>query len=254
LPAMPGRKVLTATVLLVIAVAAAVLAGALWLSARAAARRELAEAREEAEAILSDARRRAEAASQETLLEATERAPSTLSHAEQEAQRRLAETAEAEARIETREAAVSRRENEAESALEDAHRAGTEAEALSARARQDADAAAAHVREQARKLEEIAGMTPEQARVALMERVENELRGETARLIARTQNEARQEATETARRIVLSALSRVSGREVLDPVVTMVRLPGDEMKGRIIGREGRNIRTLELATGVDVII
>ena len=226
----------------------------IWLSARAAAKRELAEAREEAEAILSDARRRAEASAQEVLLEATERATGTLSHAEQEATRRLSDVAETEGRAEAREAAASRREGEADAALEDARRSGAEAHALLEKARADSEEAAESLREQARRLEGIAQMTPEQARTALLERVESESRAETARLVARVQNEARQEASESARRVVISALSRITGREVLDPVVTLVRLPGDEMKGRIIGREGRNIRTLELATGVDVII
>ena len=233
---------------------ALIVAGATWLSARAAARREFAEARAEAEAILSDARRRAEASAQEVLLEATERATATLTHAEQEAQRRLTEVAQAENGVEAREMSVSRRENDAESALEDARRAAQEAGILSTKARQDAAAAEQNLREQTRRLEEVAGMTPEAARTALFERVEVETRQDAARLISRVQNQARQDAAEAARRIVLSALSRITGREVLDPVVTMVRLPGDEMKGRIIGREGRNIRTLELATGVDVII
>ena len=227
---------------------------AVFLAARASLRRQVAEVREEAEAVLADARRRAETEAQEALLEAREAAARTIAQSEQETLRRLSEASESEGRAELREAAVARRESEVEQALEEARKVGAEAEAAEARARQEAAAAEQVLKEQIRKLEEIAGLTSEQARSTLMERIEKECRQEVAHLVSKLQAEARHEANETARRIVLSALSRISGREVLDPVVTMVRLPGDEMKGRVIGREGRNIRTLELATGVDVII
>jgi len=227
---------------------------ALLLSARSAARRALREAKEEAEAVLSDARRRAEAQAQDTILEGRDSAARTLAQAEQEAAQRLVEAAEAQSRAETFESSAARRETEAEMALEEARRMGAEAAEAAARAREDAAAADRALQEQSRVLEELAGLTQEQARAALMQRVESEGRAEAARLIAKIHAEARQQASETAHRLVLSALSRISGREVLDPVVTMVHLPNDEMKGRIIGREGRNIRTLELATGVDVII
>src|SRR5258706_16352325 len=97
-------------------------------------------------------------------------------------------------------------------------------------------------------------MTEEQAKEVLMTRIENEVRSEAARRIRAIEEEAREEADARAREIITLAIQRCASDQVTEAVVSVVPLPNDEMKGRIIGREGRNIRALEAATGVDLII
>ena len=105
-----------------------------------------------------------------------------------------------------------------------------------------------------KKLEETAGMTREEARRSLVEQMAEEARGEAARHIRQIEGEAREEADRRAKKIVSIAIERLAGEFVADRTVSVVQLPNDDMKGRIIGREGRNIRAIEAATGVDLII
>ena len=109
-------------------------------------------------------------------------------------------------------------------------------------------------REQLKELERISQMTAEQAKDVLLTRIENEVRSEAARRIRAIEEEAREEADARAREIITLAIQRCASDQVAEAVVSVVPLPNDEMKGRIIGREGRNIRALEAATGVDLII
>ncbi len=108
--------------------------------------------------------------------------------------------------------------------------------------------------EQQKKLEQIAGMTAEKAKKELFARIEEESRFEAAKLIKTIEDEARDTAEKKAKEIISLAIQRFSSEYVADSTVTAVALPNDEMKGRIIGREGRNIRALEAATGVDLIV
>jgi ribonuclease Y len=105
-----------------------------------------------------------------------------------------------------------------------------------------------------RKLEETAGMTRDEAKRSLVEQMTEEARGEAAKQIRQIESEAREEADRRAKKIVSIAIERLSGEFVADRTVSVVALPSDDMKGRIIGREGRNIRAIEAATGVDLII
>ena len=116
------------------------------------------------------------------------------------------------------------------------------------------DAIAAAVAEQRAQLERIAGLTSEQAKGELLRAMEHEARMEGAKMIRRLEEEAQQEGTLRARRIIANAIQRMAGEHVAESTVSVVDLPNDEMKGRIIGREGRNIRALEQATGVDLIV
>jgi ribonucrease Y len=109
-------------------------------------------------------------------------------------------------------------------------------------------------REQLKELERVSHMTEEQAKEVLLTRIENEVRSEAARRIRAIEEEAREEADARAREIITLAIQRCASDQVAEAVVSVVPLPNDEMKGRIIGREGRNIRALEAATGVDLII
>ena len=109
-------------------------------------------------------------------------------------------------------------------------------------------------REQLKELERIARLSEDQAKELLLTRIEDQVRTEAARRIRIIEEEAREEADARAREIITLAIQRCASDQVAEAVVSVVPLPNDEMKGRIIGREGRNIRALEAATGVDLII
>ncbi len=110
------------------------------------------------------------------------------------------------------------------------------------------------LREEREKLEALAQMTSEEAKQLLLKQVEEETRHEAAKLIRQIENEAKEEANKKAKEILALAINRYAGEFVTEKTVSVVPLPSEEMKGRIIGREGRNIRALEAATGIDVII
>lgn len=113
----------------------------------------------------------------------------------------------------------------------------------------------ARIEEQQReKLEEVASMTTDEARAVLIEAVEKEAQQDLVRVMREIENRAKETAEEQARRLIAVAIQRVASDQVADMVVSVVPLPGDEMKGRIIGRNGRNIRAFEQAAGVDVIV
>lgn len=110
------------------------------------------------------------------------------------------------------------------------------------------------IEEQKFQLEKISGLTVEQAKELLIRAMENEARYEGAKLIKKIENEAKEEADKRAKKIMATAIQRYAGDFVAERTVSVVQLPNDEMKGRIIGREGRNIRAIEAATGIDLII
>jgi ribonuclease Y len=110
------------------------------------------------------------------------------------------------------------------------------------------------IEDQRKMLEKISGMTAEEAKRLLMQSLENEAKHEAARTIRRVEEETKENADKIARNIIASAIQRYSAEYVAEKTVSLVHLPNDEMKGRIIGREGRNIRTIEQLTGVDLII
>lgn len=110
------------------------------------------------------------------------------------------------------------------------------------------------IEEQKRQLEKISGMTTDQAKELLIRAMENEARYDGAKLIKRIESEAKAEADKKAKNILATVIQRYAGDFVMERTVSVVQLPSDDMKGRIIGREGRNIRALEAATGIDLII
>src|SRR5207245_3598759 len=103
-------------------------------------------------------------------------------------------------------------------------------------------------------LERAAGLTAEQAKAELVAAIENQARREAALIVRETESQARRDGETRARRIVTLAIQRVASDQTSESVVSVLHLPGDEMKGRIIGREGRNIRAFESVTGVNLII
>ena len=104
------------------------------------------------------------------------------------------------------------------------------------------------------ELERISGLTSEQAKEYLLKSVEDEVKIDTARLYKELENRAKEEAGRKAKEFVVTAIQKCAVDHVAESTISVVQLPSDEMKGRIIGREGRNIRTLETLTGVDLII
>src|SRR2546430_14023807 len=110
------------------------------------------------------------------------------------------------------------------------------------------------IEEERQKLLQITNLAPESAKEMLLHRIEGECRHEAGALIQRITEQAQEEAKEKSRQIILQAIQRYAAEQTCDHTVSTVAIPSDDMKGRVIGREGRNIRSFEKATGVDVII
>ena len=109
-------------------------------------------------------------------------------------------------------------------------------------------------RQRVQELERISGLTSEQAKEYLLKTVEDDVKHDSARMIKELENQAKEEAGKKAKEYVVNAIQRCAADHVAETTISVVQLPSDEMKGRIIGREGRNIRTLETLTGVELII
>ncbi|MFO7942502.1 MAG: ribonuclease Y [Bacillota bacterium] len=215
-------------------------------------RKSIAEARigsaeQEAVRILNDASKEAERKQKESVLQAKEEIHAMRSEFEEEIRQRRSELQEAERRLANREEAVERRvENldEREDALKSREENVQEMEQEARRILDE------HVKE----MERIAGLTREEAQAEVMAQIEKDARREAAILARDIENEARENAQKKAREIVSLAIQRCAADQVSDTTVSVVELPSDDMKGRIIGREGRNIRAFESLTGVDLII
>ncbi len=251
---------LASLLLPVLAGVAAALAGSLLFillytrNQRRSATGILTVARADAERVRSEGQREADAAKVDLLLGAKMEALKLREDLDREILRRREEWDRLERRAEERARTQERKLEEIEARERGAaHReeALTQRE-LSLRSREgEADRLA---QEQRIKLERIAGLTAEDARREILQRVEDEARGQAAALVRDIKEQARRTADRDARRIISMAIQRLGAEHTAESTVAAVALPSDEMKGRIIGREGRNIRAFETATGVDVII
>ncbi|HKQ61865.1 MAG TPA: ribonuclease Y [Candidatus Polarisedimenticolaceae bacterium] len=222
-----------------------VLGGAGWWG-----RRVLARAQASARALLVEAQQEAQAKGKEILVAAEERGlvqqeeadrrERELDERETAAQNRLRQLEADGTELKRQRSRLDRQRQE----VEQLQRAAREAEAST---RADRDAAR-------RMLEQVAGLTAEEARARLIAGIEEEARQEGARIARRIEDDARERAEREAVNLIVRAFQRVNLREVAESTVTFIELPSDEMKGRIIGREGRNIRALEMATGIDLIV
>jgi ribonuclease Y len=211
-------------------------------------------ASEAAARMVEEARKEADALRKEAELRAKDLAIQAKADAERDAREQRRELIAMEKRVGQKEEAVDRKAEALDARdRELGQRDAThkEREAALERMRAEATALIDAVR---RKLEETAGLTREEARRALVEQMTEEARGEAAKHIRQVESEAREEADRRAKKIVSIAIERLAGEFVADRTVSVVALPSDDMKGRIIGREGRNIRAIEAATGVDLII
>jgi ribonuclease Y len=226
-----------------------------WLANRKRIAAEtVGRAEQQAGQLLRDAEREAESKKKEALLEAKERAHGLVVEAERQARERRLEAERAEHSLATKTQALADRLS-ATDRLEKELR--SREQALASRERSAAAAAERYdrlVADQQRELQRVAAMTADEARDALLRQMESDARREAATIVKRLEAEARETAASRAKQIVTEAIQRSAAEHAIETTVSVVDLPSDDMKGRIIGREGRNIRALELATGVELIV
>ncbi len=211
------------------------------------AEKTISSAEEEATRLINEAIRSGESRKKEMLLEAKDEIHKSRTEYEKEVKERRAEISKQERRLEQKEASLDKKTEAFERKEEDLARklqavADTQAEAERIR------------KQQLTTLETISGLTQEQAKQFLLESVEDDVRHETAMKIRQIEEQMKEEAEDRAREVIAVAIQRCAADHAAETTVSVVALPNDEMKGRIIGREGRNIRTLETVTGVDLII
>ena len=197
--------------------------------------------------IIDDALKTAEAKKREALLEVKEESLRSKNELEKEIHERRAEVSRSEKRVLNKEESLTRK-IEAYEKRENA--LGQKEESLKRRA---AEVEARH-EEITKELERVSQMTSEQAKEHLLNTLEESVRNDKAKIIRQVEQETREEANAKAKEIIVTAIQRCSAESVAENTITVVQIPSDEMKGRIIGREGRNIRALETATGVELII
>ena len=211
------------------------------------AEKEISSAEDEARRIINEAIKSSESKKREALLEAKEEILRNRAEYEKEVKERRADLQKQERRLQQKEENIDRKTDaieKKEEALAEKH------EALL----REQDEIKLIKRSQTEMLERISGFTAEQAKEYLIRQVESEVTHETAMKIKEIEARAKDEADQRAREIVATAIQRCAADHVAEITVSVVPLPNDEMKGRIIGREGRNIRTLETLTGADLII
>jgi ribonucrease Y len=230
-----------------IVIGVAIGAGFAFLSLYAFAGSRLAAARRTRQLLLTEAKREAEALRREAQIEAREESVRLRGDVEREVAARRAEILAIEERVLAKEDDIDRKltelgRREQGVADREVHTKQLQEELKEARTAQLAE------------LEHVSGMTANEAKAHLLERSEELIRHELARRVRQAEEEARGEAKRRARNLVADALQRVAANHASETTVSLIELPSDDMKGRIIGREGRNIRSLEHLTGVDVII
>nr|WP_134686280.1 ribonuclease Y [Brevibacillus migulae] len=234
-------------VILVLLVALAIGFGAGYLIRKSIAEAQISGAENAAKQIVEDAHREAEAAKKEKILEAKDEVFKLRSEAENELRDRRNEIQRQERRILQKEESLDRKMEQLE------RKEGELAERDKAIAELQSKVEQLY-KEQVTELERISGLTQEEAKSIILSNVENEVRHDMAIMIKEIETQAKEEADKKAREIITTAIQRCAADHVAETTVSVVTLPNDEMKGRIIGREGRNIRALETLTGIDLII
>ena len=242
--------------LIIVAIVAA-LAGGVGLGMllrRRSADSQLSDARSEAAQLLEGARKEAEALRKDAVFQAKDAVIQAKNDWEQESRELRKEILAQEKRLLQKEENLDRKSSQIDSREEEFFKREKQQaeneEALSLREKQVNELIA----EQRLQLERISGMSSEEAKEVLMQGMESEARHDAAKRIKQIEDDARENADKKAKEILALAIQRYAGDYVAEKAVSVVPLPTDEMKGRIIGREGRNIRAIEAATGIDLII
>jgi len=209
---------------------------------------------QEAKRLLDDARREADTLRKDAVLQAKSDMIKAKEVFESDTKGRRQELAQLEERIVQREANLDKKVAMIDKKYQQVEQKVAEQEKKEAEISQQKEEYNTLLKSEREKLQRIAGMTMDEARKALMGRVEEEIRSETGMLIRRLQEEAKETAERESRKIVALAIQRYSSSHVSEMMTSTVALPSEDIKGRIIGREGRNIRALEAATGVDLLV
>ena len=239
------------TLCLILSIAAVVLCAVFFaagvLYRKKVAEKQIGSAEEEARRIINEAIKGGESKKREMLLEAKEEIHKSRSEYEQEVKERRAEVSKQERRLQQKEEALDKKINLHEKKEDEL------AKKIAAidKKQEEVDSLK---RSQMEVLEKISGLTQDEAKAYILKGVEDDVRHETAMKIKEIETQMKEEADQTAREIIATAIQRCAADHAAETTVSVVPLPNDEMKGRIIGREGRNIRTLETITGVDLII
>ena len=208
---------------------------------------KIGSAEEKAREIIDDAVKTAETKKREAMLEAKEESIRVKNELDKEVKERRAEIQRSERRVIQKEENLDRKMEAIEK-----REAGFAAQEEEIK-KQKAQVARLN-EERLQELERISGLTSEQAKEYLLKTVEEDVKLDTAKLIKEMEHKAKEEADKKAKEYVVTAIQKCAADHVAETTISVVQLPSDEMKGRIIGREGRNIRTLETMTGVDLII
>lgn len=207
----------------------------------------MGDAEKQAEEIIAAAKKEAETKKKETLLSAKEEIHKNRTEFDKEMKDRRFEISRQERRIEQKEANLDKKTDALDKKDEKLNQKIKELDVLTEETKKTKQ-------QQLEMLEKISGLSVDEAKDYLLKNVEDEVRHESAIMIKNIVDEAKEEADKKAKNIISTAIQKCAADHVAEATVTVVSLPNDEMKGRIIGREGRNIRTLETLTGIDLII
>jgi len=225
-----------------------------WFVQRRLGQSRVRSAQSIASRIIEEANKEAETRKKEISLEAKEEWYKAKEKFERETEGRRRELQKLEKRISEKEASLTRRVDLLEKKEGESKRREEEAVRREDALRKDQEEVKVLLDQQNRQLERIAGLTESEAKQVLMQNLEEEARHEAAATIRQIREEAKRNAEKEAKKIVTLTIQRCAADHAVENTVSVVTLPNDEMKGRIIGREGRNIRAFEMASGVDVII
>jgi ribonucrease Y len=235
-------------------VGAAVLV-AIWIVIyRKRAEAQLEEARRSADRLLADARKAADSKLKETDLEVKEKLLQMRSDFDRQATQRREEMKNSERRLQQKEENLDKKTQQIDSRIAEVEKRDRAIADREKSVETREGELNTLIEDQHRKLEQISGLTVEQAKQELIRGIENEAKLDAANIIKRIETEAVELGNQKARKILGMAIQRMASDYVAENTVSVVDLPSEDMKGRIIGREGRNIRALELATGVDLIV
>ena len=226
-----------------------------WLAIRKrVAEQTVGRAQDQAQRILQDADRDADAKRKEVVLAAKEEAHELVLATEDQTRKRQEAITALEKDLAEQTHMLSDRRAAVERAEEDIHGREQKVTALEQDVASKTERYNALVTEQQRELQRVSSMTADEAKETLMRQLEADARHEAAHLVKRLDSEARETAAEKAKHIITQAIQRSAAEHAIETTVSVVDLPSDDLKGRIIGREGRNIRALEMATGVELIV